>query len=44
MLALNGQVHGLSGTMEQQYREWRGILRALFELETAPLSERDLEE
>jgi hypothetical protein len=44
MLALNGQVHGLSGTMEQQYREWRGILRALFELETTPLSERDLEE
>ena len=44
MLALNGQVHGLSGTMEQQYREWRGILRALFELETAPLSESDLEE
>ena len=37
MLELNGQVHGLSGTMEQQYREWRGILRALFELETAPL-------
>ena len=44
MLALNGQVHGLSGTMEQQYREWRGILRALFELETTPLGERDLEE
>ncbi len=37
MLELNGQVHGLSGTMEQQYREWRGILRALFELETKPL-------
>ena len=37
MLELNGQVHGLSGTMEQQYREWRGILRALFELETMPL-------
>lgn len=44
MLELNGQVHGLSGTMEQQYREWRGILRALFELENAPLGERDLEQ
>jgi len=32
-LELNSQVHGLTGTMEQQYREWRGILRALFELE-----------
>ncbi len=38
MLELNGQVHGLSGTMEQQYREWRGILRALFELENQPLN------
>lgn len=34
MLELNNQVHGLNGTMEQQYREWRGILRSLFELET----------
>lgn len=34
MLELNTQVHGLNGTMEQQYREWRGILRSLFELET----------
>lgn len=41
MLELNGQVHGLSGTMEQQYREWRGILRALFELENAPLGGAD---
>lgn len=32
-LELNSQVHGLTGTMEQQYREWRGILRRLFELE-----------
>ena len=35
ILELNSQVHGLSGTMEQQYREWRGILRRLFELEIA---------
>ncbi|PCJ22998.1 MAG: hypothetical protein COA96_12855 [SAR86 cluster bacterium] len=35
MLELNNEVHGLTGTMEQQYREWRGILKALFELETA---------
>lgn len=33
-LELNSQVHGLTGTMEQQYREWRGILRSLFEIET----------
>jgi len=34
MLELNTQVHGLNGTMEQQYREWRGVLKSLFELET----------
>ena len=34
ILELNTQVRGLNGTMEQQYREWRGILRSLFELET----------
>ena len=34
ILELNTQVRGLDGTMEQQYREWRGILRNLFELET----------
>ena len=34
-LELNSQVHGLTGTMEQQYREWRGILRRLFELENS---------
>jgi uncharacterized membrane protein YccC len=33
ILELNSQVHGLTGTMEQQYRQWRGILRQLFELE-----------
>jgi len=37
-LELNSQVHGLTGTMEQQYREWRGILRRLFELESGELS------
>tara|TARA_B110000858_G_scaffold77483_1_gene89769 strand:- start:6780 stop:7955 length:1176 start_codon:yes stop_codon:yes gene_type:complete len=37
-LEMNSQVHGLTGTMEQQYREWRGILRRLFELENAGLS------
>lgn len=36
-LELNSQVHGLTGTMEQQYREWRGILRRLFELENGEL-------
>ena len=38
-LELNSQVHGLTGTMEQQYREWRGILRSLFELESATPTE-----
>jgi hypothetical protein len=33
ILELNSQVHSLTGTMEQQYRQWRGILRQLFELE-----------
>ena len=37
-LELNSQVHGLTGTMEQQYREWRGILRRLFELENGDLT------
>lgn len=37
-LELNSQVHGLTGTMEQQYREWRGILRRLFELESGDLT------
>ena len=37
-LELNSQVHGLTGTMEQQYREWRGILRSLFELENGALT------
>jgi hypothetical protein len=37
-LELNSQVHGLTGTMEQQYREWRGILRRLFELENGELT------
>ena len=37
-LELNSKVHGLTGTMEQQYREWRGILRRLFELENGDLT------
>lgn len=34
ILELNKQVHGLSGTMEEQYIQWRRILRELFALET----------
>ena len=34
ILELNKQVHGLSGTMEEQYIQWRRILRQLFTLET----------
>ncbi|MSR11058.1 MAG: hypothetical protein EXR84_04565 [Gammaproteobacteria bacterium] len=40
ILELNQQVHGLSGSMESQYRQWRGILQDIFSLETgsAPAS------
>ena len=34
ILDLNKDVYGLSGTMEEQYIQWRRILRALFELES----------
>ncbi|MEC7126450.1 MAG: hypothetical protein VXW46_05775 [Pseudomonadota bacterium] len=33
ILELNEQIHGLSGTMAEQYVQWRRILRQLFELE-----------
>jgi hypothetical protein len=33
ILELNEQVHGLNGTMEEQYIQWRRILQQLFELE-----------
>ncbi|MEX2131079.1 MAG: hypothetical protein WD772_06290, partial [Pseudohongiellaceae bacterium] len=33
ILELNRQVHGLSGSLEDQYLQWRDILRQLFELE-----------
>jgi len=35
ILETNRQVHGLSGTMEEQYGQWRLILKSLFELESA---------
>lgn len=34
ILKLNEQVHGVSGTMDEQYIQWRRILQALFKLET----------
>ncbi|MCP5347095.1 MAG: hypothetical protein R3F41_08140 [Gammaproteobacteria bacterium] len=34
ILDLNRRVHGLSGSLEEQYTQWREILRQLFELET----------
>ena len=37
ILELNEQVHGLSGTMAEQYIQWRRILRQLFELETGSI-------
>ena len=37
ILELNKQVHGLSGTMEEQYLQWRRILRQLFTLEGGAL-------
>ncbi|MEX2132230.1 MAG: hypothetical protein WD772_12175 [Pseudohongiellaceae bacterium] len=33
ILELNRRVHGLSGSLEEQYLQWRDILRQLFELE-----------
>ena len=33
ILELNRQVHGLNGTLEEQYSQWRRILRELFSLE-----------
>jgi len=33
ILELNQQVHGLTGSLESQYRQWRGILREMFQLE-----------
>ena len=33
ILELNKSVHGLSGTMEEQYIQWKRILRQLFSLE-----------
>jgi len=33
ILQLNEQVHGLTGTMDEQYIQWRRILRQLFALE-----------
>jgi hypothetical protein len=33
ILELNRQVHGLSGPVEEQYQQWREILRQIFELE-----------
>jgi len=35
ILELNSRVHGLTGTMDEQYDQWRIILRDLFALETA---------
>lgn len=34
ILELNRQVHGLNGPVEEQYEQWREILRQIFELET----------
>jgi hypothetical protein len=34
ILELNRQVRGLSGDVEEQYAQWREILRQLFEVET----------
>jgi hypothetical protein len=30
----SGKVFRLSGTLDSQYREWRGILREIFTIET----------
>lgn len=38
ILDLNRRVHGLSGSLEEQYGQWRGILSQLFELEIGRVS------
>lgn len=38
ILELNQQVRGLNGTLEEQYIQWRRILRELFRLETGELT------
>ena len=34
VLELNRRVYGLTGSMDNQYRQWRDILRQMYELET----------
>ncbi len=34
ILELNRRVRGLTGSIEEQYSQWRGILRQMFEVET----------
>jgi hypothetical protein len=34
VMETSGRVFRLSGTLESQYNEWRGILRDIFALET----------
>ncbi|MCP5348605.1 MAG: hypothetical protein R3F41_06710 [Gammaproteobacteria bacterium] len=40
ILELNRRVRGLTGSVEEQYSQWREILRQLFELEnvTGPIA------
>lgn len=38
ILELNQQVRGLNGTLEEQYIQWRRILRELFRLETGDIA------
>ena len=39
ILELNRRVHGLSGSLEEQYTQWRDILRQLFEVETGQVTD-----
>ncbi|TVS14330.1 MAG: hypothetical protein EA417_15325 [Gammaproteobacteria bacterium] len=41
VLELNRRVHGLAGSVEEQYAQWRELLRALFELETGGVFQGD---
>ncbi len=41
ILELNRNVHGLDGTMADQYAQWRKILRALFALEVEPSADEN---
>ncbi len=41
VLELSERVHGLTGSVEEQYAQWRALLRALFEIDRGRTAEAD---